>query len=56
MNFLIADLVEMDETAQTATIIPEGATQAITVPLWECAGFVRVEDNHQDWKYALTGE
>lgn len=56
MDFIPVNLVGMDEVAETATVTLADAQETVTVNLWEIAGYVRVEDNHTEWKYALTGE
>lgn len=57
MNFILADLVSIDEVKQIAVIkLVEDGNRQIGVNLWEVVGYVRNSDQFSSWKYALTGE
>lgn len=57
MNFILADLVSIDEVKQIAVIkLVEDGNRQIGVNLWEIVGYVRNSDQFSSWKYVLTGE
>lgn len=52
---LLAEIVDVDEVAQTATLNTED-NETITVNLWFIAGYPHPLTGQQNWVYAPTNE